>query len=106
MRGGARAATATLHGHEAGNGGYMPRERLLLRPDLSYSELLISNAQHLERALTVFIDHYNGWRPHRSLDLAPPNGRTSTATWTETQPITLKRRDRLGGLLHEYERAA
>jgi hypothetical protein len=37
--------------------------------------------------------------------LAPPNGRTSTPTWTETQPITVKRRDRLGGLLHEYERA-
>src|SRR5215470_5379577 len=51
------------------------------------------------------IDHYNGWRPHRSLDLAPPNGRTSAAPWTATEPITLKRRDRLGGLLHEYQRA-
>jgi hypothetical protein len=54
----------------------------------------------------VFIDHYNGWRPHRSLNLAPPKGRTSAATWTGTQPIILKRRDRLGGLLHGYERAA
>jgi putative transposase len=68
--------------------------------------LLILNARHLERALAVFIDHYNGWRPHRSLGLVPPNGRTLAATWTGTQPITLKRRDRLGGLLHEYERAA
>jgi putative transposase len=68
--------------------------------------LLILSARHLERTLTVFIDHYYGWRPHRSLDLAPPNGRTSATTWTGTQPITLKRRDRLGGLLHEYERAA
>jgi transposase InsO family protein len=68
--------------------------------------LLVLNARHLERALTVFIDHYNGWRPHRSLDLAPPKGRPSVAKWTGTQPITLKRRDRLGGLLHEYERAA
>jgi transposase InsO family protein len=68
--------------------------------------LLILSARHLERALTVFIDHYNGWRPHRSLDLAPPNGRTSVATSTATQPITVNRRDRLGGLLHEYERAA
>jgi putative transposase len=68
--------------------------------------LLILNARHLERALTVFIDHYNGWRPHRSLDMAPPNRRTSPATWTEAQPITVKRRDRLGGLLHEYERTA
>jgi putative transposase len=68
--------------------------------------LLILSSRHLERALSVFIDHYNSWRPHRSLDLAPPNGRTSAATWTGTQPITLKRRDRLGGLLHEYERVA
>jgi len=68
--------------------------------------LLILNARHLERALAMFIDHYNGWRPHRSLDLAPPNGRMSAATWTAAGPITLKRRDRLGGLLHEYERAA
>lgn len=67
--------------------------------------LLILNARHLERTLTVFIDHYNGWRPHRALDLAPPNGRPP-ARWTGTQPITLNRRDRLGGLLHEYERAA
>src|SRR5438094_5169666 len=68
--------------------------------------LLIVNPRHLERALTVFVDHYNGWRPHRSLHLAPPNGRTSAATRTETQSITVKRRDRLGGLLHEYTRAA
>jgi len=68
--------------------------------------LLILNARHLGRALTVFIDHYNGWRPHRRLGLAPPNGRTAAAPWTGTQPIPVKRRDRLGGLLHEYERAA
>jgi putative transposase len=68
--------------------------------------LLILSAWHLEHALTVFIDHYNGWRPHRSLDLTPPNGRTSAARWAGTPAITVKRRDRLGGLLHEYERAA
>jgi hypothetical protein len=68
--------------------------------------LLIASAEHLERALTVYIDHYNGWRSHRSLDLAPPNGRLSAPTWTGTHPIAVKRRDRLGGLIHEYERAA
>ena len=67
--------------------------------------LLILTGRHLERTLTVFIDHYTSWRPHRSLDLAPPSGRLP-ATWTGTQPITLNRRDRLGGLVHEYERAA
>ena len=64
--------------------------------------LLILNARHLERTLTAFIDHYNGWRPHRSLDLGPPNGRRPS-TWTATQPLTVNRRDRLGGLVHEYD---
>ena len=68
--------------------------------------LLIVNAWHLERALTGFIDDYNGHRPHRSLGLLPPNSRPPIETWEETQPITVKRRDRLGGLLREYERAA
>jgi len=67
---------------------------------------LIVNAPHLERVLTIFVDHYNAWRPHRSFALAPPNGQKPAATWTGTQPLTVKRRDRLGGLLHEYERAA
>jgi putative transposase len=67
---------------------------------------LIANARHLERELTVFFDHYNGFRPHRSLDLAPPNGRPPIETWSGTHPVVVKRRDRLGGLLHEYQRAA
>jgi putative transposase len=66
--------------------------------------LLVANARHLERALTVFIDHYNGHRAHRSLNLEPPNGRPATGQWAA--PISVKRRDRLGGLLHEYRRAA
>jgi transposase InsO family protein len=35
--------------------------------------LLILNQQHLERVLTVFVDHYNGHRPHRALALTPPH---------------------------------
>ena len=67
--------------------------------------LLIVNTRHLERALTVFIDHSSGFRPHRSLDLTPPSGRPAIENWTG-QTIAVKRRNRLGGLLHEYERAA
>ena len=68
--------------------------------------MLIVNTRHLERTLAVFVDHYNGHRPHRSLDLAPPNGRPATEKWTGSQTLAIRRRDRLGGLLHEYERAA
>jgi transposase InsO family protein len=34
--------------------------------------LLILNRRHLERVLRVLVHHYNGHRPHRSLDLTPP----------------------------------
>ena len=51
------------------------------------------------------VDLYNGHRPHLSLDLVPPNGRPATEKWTGSHPLAIRRRDRLGGLLHEYERA-
>ena len=66
--------------------------------------MMIVNAQHLEQTLAVLIDQYNCHRPHRSLDLAPPNGRPATEKWTGS--LAIRRRDRLGGLVHEYERAA
>jgi transposase InsO family protein len=68
--------------------------------------LLILNAQHLAHTVKVFVNHYNSCRPHRSLGLIPPNGPPPVRTEAISQPITVRRRDRLGGLLHEYERAA
>jgi transposase InsO family protein len=68
--------------------------------------LLIANERHLDRTLTVFVDHYNDCRPHRSLGLRPPNGRSEIESWTGAESIVVTRRDRLGGLLHEYQRAA
>jgi putative transposase len=66
--------------------------------------ILILNRRHLERVPRVFIDHYNTHRPHRALDLAPPQ---PTA---HDQPVVSlhdpRRRDRLGGLTHEYSYAA
>src|SRR5262245_6728 len=67
--------------------------------------LLILNARHLERVLTVFVDHYNGHRAHRSLDLTPPNGWSGQEDQVRRR-LTVVRRDRLGGLVHEYQRAA
>jgi transposase InsO family protein len=68
--------------------------------------LLIVNTRHLERTLSVFNDHYNRHRAHRSLNLTPPGGRSLTTAHTNSQKPTVIRRDRLGGLLHEYELAA
>jgi hypothetical protein len=64
--------------------------------------LLIMNASHMAGALTGFFDHYSGHRAHSSLGLAPPNGWPTIEPWVGTHATALRRRDRLGGLIHEY----
>jgi putative transposase len=65
--------------------------------------LLILNRRHLERVLRIYVDHYNRERPHRTLKLQPPEPQT-----LEPSPAVgeIHRRDRLGGLIREYHRAA
>jgi putative transposase len=67
--------------------------------------ILIVSRTHLERVLREYVAYYNTHRPHRSLEQQPP--------LVETDPVSghdhewhVRRRDRLGGLLHEYELAA
>jgi putative transposase len=64
--------------------------------------LLIVNQRHLERVLRVFVNHYNSHRPHRSLDLTPPDPTTRTLEAVSPSAAGIERRDRLGGLIHEY----
>ena len=65
--------------------------------------LLILNRRHLERVLRVYVDHYNRERPHRALELRAPE----SVERPERSPAgEIRRRDRLGGLIHEYYRAA
>ncbi len=64
--------------------------------------ILILGHRHLEQVLRVYRRHYNQHRPHRALDLLPPDGRDSTPLNTNAR---LRRRDLLGGLIHEYEAA-
>jgi putative transposase len=69
--------------------------------------LLILNDQHLERILDVFADHYNGHRPHRSLPLAPPvTRRPGVISASPFGDARISRRDRLGGVVHEYSLVA
>ena len=65
--------------------------------------LLILNRRHLERVLRVFVEHYNTQRPHRALAQQPPEPRKPPPTPTVGE---IQRRDRLGGLIHEYYRDA
>jgi len=68
--------------------------------------LLIVNRRHLEQVLTEYVEHYNGHRPHRSLGQRSPQQGTEPAPTTLVDPHRIRRRDRLGGLVHEYELAA
>jgi putative transposase len=66
--------------------------------------LLILKRRHLERVLRVYTDHYNRERPHRALRLRAP--REHDERHERSALGEIKRRDRLGGLIHEYYRTA
>jgi putative transposase len=66
---------------------------------------LIFGRRHLESVLKTYIAHYNGHRPHRSLDMNAPVPKSPPNT-SDTPPRSVIRRDVLGGLIYEYERAA
>jgi putative transposase len=69
--------------------------------------LLVGGHRHLERVLGVFVDHYNSHRPHRARNLAAPDrGRPALRLATAPAVPAVRRRDRLGGLIHEYRAAA
>jgi putative transposase len=68
--------------------------------------LLIVSRKQLERVLREYVQHYNAHRPHRALEQRPPLGKPPRPRSTVPTELRVRRRDRLGGLLHEYERAA
>jgi transposase InsO family protein len=64
-------------------------------------QVLFLSRRHLEQVLREYIKHYNEARPHRALGLAQPVERPAPNTTGE-----VVRNDVLGGIIHEYERAA
>jgi putative transposase len=66
---------------------------------------LVHGRRHLERVLRVYTSHYNRGRPHRGLDLAPPEG-DYPAHSLHGSAVKLRRREFLGGLIHEYKAVA
>jgi transposase InsO family protein len=75
--------------------------------------LLIVNERHLERILRSYARHYNSHRPHQGISQEIPAPTPSLPLMAvaseqklQTHPRNVRRRDRLGGLIHEYERAA
>jgi transposase InsO family protein len=71
--------------------------------------MLIWGRRHLAGVLDGYVRHYNDQRPHRSLEFRPPtvsnveSGARSAAVAAAT---AVQRRDRLGGLVHEYDQVA
>jgi transposase InsO family protein len=66
--------------------------------------MLITGERHLRLVLSEYADHYNCHRPHRSLGQDPPAGRPHPPALGAN--VRVLRRDRLGGLIHEYSQVA
>jgi putative transposase len=66
--------------------------------------MLIFGGGQLRSVLAEYADHYNSHRPHRALGQAPPLGSAEPPVILPARGVV--RRDRLGGLIHEYAQAA
>jgi putative transposase len=66
--------------------------------------MLILGRWHLVSVLAEFADHYNMHRPHRALGQEPPLRSGELPVMLPAGRVV--RRDRLGGLLHEYAQVA
>ena len=71
------------------------------------NRILITGQRHLYQVLTEYIDHYNTGRSHQghSMALHAPNDDAPVLPFP-TQTDQIRRRQRLGGLLNEYQHAA
>jgi putative transposase len=66
--------------------------------------MLVAGERHLRLILREYADHDNTHRPHRALNHNPPAGRTDPPA--ESACVRVLRRDRPGGLIHEYAQVA
>jgi putative transposase len=64
--------------------------------------ILIFGRSDLESTLRIYVEHYNGHRPHRALQMEPPAPNSLPPLDDSSGRVV--RRDVLGGLIHEYER--
>jgi putative transposase len=78
--------------------------------EVRLDRLLILGRRHLQHVLATYVSHYNQHRPHRALDQRPPLSQPPpTSDQARAEVIELarvRRSDRLGGVIHEYQLAA
>jgi putative transposase len=67
---------------------------------------LVCGRRHLQWLLRGYVRHYNQQRPHRSLTLAAPEPEARQHSSPQINPRDIRRRDVLGGLIHEYHEVA
>ena len=65
---------------------------------------LVLGRLHLDQPLHSYPEHNNRQRPHRAIRLATPRGGARVPV--PVSPRDVRRRDLLGGLIHEYHGAA
>nr|MBA3527986.1 hypothetical protein [Propionibacteriaceae bacterium] len=65
---------------------------------------LILGRRQLDRTLRTYAERYNRGRPHRALALATPLAEPQDPM--PVSPRDFRRRDLLGGLIHEYHGVA
>jgi transposase InsO family protein len=82
-------------------------ERIIgtLRREL-FDRSLIVNEHHLGRVLTEYLLHYNTARPHRSLGQLAPAQAPTRPPEINLAEHRIRRKQVLGGLIHEYQIAA
>ena len=69
--------------------------------------MLIAGPRHLRTVLDEYALHYNQRRPHRARNLRPPDyDDRATGPVIDLATARIRRKKILGGLIHEYQRAA
>jgi hypothetical protein len=65
---------------------------------------LVANQRHLTQVLTIFLDHFNTGRPHRTLrQLTPAQAETHPPPVINLAGYRVRRRAILRGLTSEYQ---
>jgi putative transposase len=69
--------------------------------------MLVTGPRHLRAVLDEYTTHDNQHRPHRARNLQPADHDDGAPVPVAGfAPVRIRRRTVLGGLIHEYERAA